>query len=103
MGIKELIGLIEKKYHPQKMKGVSATYQFNLLDEKEGFYIIIDDGEATFCEGQAENPDTIISMSRKNFNKVISRDLNVTTAFLTRKIKVEGNMSLAMKLQGLLG
>lgn len=102
MDISELIGMVKEKYNPQKMEGVSATYQFRLTGEKErALYIVVEEGEATFCEGEAQDPDTTVSLSWENLQKILSRELNVATAFLTRKIRVEGNMSLAMKLQGL--
>lgn len=96
--------MMEEKYNPKRMKGVCATYQFYLTGEKEkALHIVVDDGEAVFYQGEANDPDTTVSMSWENFQKVLSRDLNVMTAFLTKKITVKGNMSLAMKLQGLLG
>lgn len=103
MVIKELIEQLERKYSPTMMKGVTATYQFNIQGEnEEGLYAIIEEGEAIFGEGQAKNPDTTISMSLENLQKILSHELNVTTAFLTKKIKIKGSMSKAMKLQGLL-
>lgn len=103
MVIKDLIERLEKKYNPEKMKGVTATYQFHLTGEDDkSLYVIIEEGEATFCEGEVEDADTTISISLENLKKILSQELNVTTAFLTRKIKVEGSMSKAMKLEGLL-
>ena len=51
-----------------------------------------DDGEA----------DCTIVISMKNFRKLLAGDLNPATAFMMRKIKVEGDRGIAMKLSSLL-
>ena len=44
-----------------------------------------------------------IKMSLENFENMLAGDLNPMTAFMTGKIKVEGDMGVAMKLQSVLG
>ena len=46
--------------------------------------------------------DCTIMISMKNFRKLLAGDLNPATAFMMRKIKVEGDMGIAMKLSSLL-
>ncbi len=46
--------------------------------------------------------DCTILISMKNFKKLVSGDLNPATAFMMRKIKVEGDMGIAMKLSSVL-
>ncbi len=46
--------------------------------------------------------DCTILVSMKNFRKLLAGDLNPTTAFMMRKIKVEGDMGIAMKLTSIL-
>lgn len=105
MDSKVFLENLKRGYNPEKMKGVTATYQFYFKEEEEetGLYVVMEDGEASFYEGETTDPNTTVSMRWDDFKKVLSKDLNVTTAFLTGKIKIKGNMSLAMKLQGLLG
>jgi putative sterol carrier protein len=42
-----------------------------------------------------------IAVSEENFQKLISGDLNPTTAYMTGKLKIKGDMGAAMKLQKL--
>ena len=52
--------------------------------------------------GTYDNPDVTISVSADNLLKMMEGKLNGTTAFMTGKLKVKGNMALAMKLQALM-
>lgn len=104
MSYKESMELVKSKYDSNKMKGVTAVYQFELAGDGGGhFYIEVNDGAAEFMDGQAEDPNITVTMELEDFKKLLDGELNATSAFMTGKIKVKGDMSLAMKLQALLG
>lgn len=44
-----------------------------------------------------------ISVSKEDFDKLMSGDLNPMMAFMGGKLKIEGNMGIAMKLSSLFG
>jgi putative sterol carrier protein len=46
--------------------------------------------------------DTTITMTLANFEKLLAGDLDPTLAFMTGKLKVSGDMGVAMKLSSLL-
>ncbi len=89
---------------PAKMKGVNAVYQFDLSGDDGGvFHVTVADGAATLAEAAHDNPSITISMTADDFAALLDGKLNATSAFMAGKLKVKGDMSLAMKLQGLLG
>lgn len=61
--------------------------------------IVIDGGTISTVDAPA---DCTIKLSLANFEDLIAGELSPTTAFMTGKIKVEGDMSVAMALQSLL-
>ncbi len=61
--------------------------------------IVIDGSSLSTTDGPA---DCTIKLSLSDFEDLISGDLSPTTAFMTGKIKIEGDMSVAMALQSLL-
>lgn len=61
--------------------------------------LVIDGGSVSTVDAPA---DCTIKLSLANFEDLIAGDLSPTTAFMTGKIKVEGDMSVAMALQSLL-
>jgi putative sterol carrier protein len=44
-----------------------------------------------------------VNISQDDFNAILKGELNPMGAFMSGKIKIEGDMGLAMKLQSLLG
>jgi putative sterol carrier protein len=49
----------------------------------------------------AEDADATITASDETFEKIIANDLNPTTAYMTGKLKLKGDLGAAMKLQKL--
>ena len=97
-------GLQEKLSDPGKLKGTTAVYQFELGGDDGGNYFVdIVDGATTVKEGVSDSPSITISMDAGDFKDMIAGSLNPTMAFMSGKLKVKGDMALAMKLQNLLG
>ncbi len=87
---------------PQEMRDKVAASDFDRVmkfDCGEDGVVVINKREVTREDMEA---DCTITLSRKNLEKLVNGKLNPMTAFLTGKIKVKGDMSVAMQLQTLL-
>jgi putative sterol carrier protein len=60
----------------------------------------VEDGAVSVAEG-AEEADCTITASDETFAKIVSGDQNPTTAYMTGKLKIKGDMGAALKLQKL--
>lgn len=89
---------------PNKVAGINATYQFVITGDGGGEWAVkIADGKAEVTEGTSENPNITLTTTAENWLAISNGSLSGQTAFLTGKLKIQGDMSLAMKLQSLLG
>jgi putative sterol carrier protein len=88
------------KAKPDKTAGLNATYQFDLTGES--WTLRIADGAPSVTPGAAQNPNTTLIASTDDWMNIATGKLNPVAAFMQQKLKVKGDMGLAMKLQGLL-
>lgn len=72
------------------------------LDESGTIQMILQDGQVVVDENPSKEPDVTLKLSDSNFSKLLKDDLNTTLAFMTGKLKLDGQMGLAMKLQEIL-
>jgi putative sterol carrier protein len=57
-------------------------------------------GDVSVTEGSGD-ADATISASEENMLRIARRELNPTTAYMTGKLKIKGDMGAALKLQKL--
>lgn len=86
-----------------KLEGVNAKVVFDLSGDNGGAWTLsIDDGNASVAEGAAADAQATIKMSDSDYVAMTNGELNPMMAFMSGKIKVEGDMSTVMKLQSIL-
>ncbi len=89
--------------NPAKTAGMNAAYAFDLSGDDGGaHHIVIKDGKGEAGAGAPENPGVTISMTDGDFVDLATGKLDGTAAFMSGKLKIKGDMGLAMKLQGIL-
>lgn len=93
-----------KVAQPPALKGVTATYQFVFEGEGgDSYYVAFTDGAGVIQKGAAEKPNITITMAAEDFISIQEGKLAAMPAFMSGKIKVKGDITLAMKLQGIMG
>ena len=83
----------------EKTAGMNNSYLFDI--EGAGQWVVaVADGAVTVTEGTGE-ADTTITTSEESFMAIVRGEQNPTTAYMTGKLKIKGDMGAAMKLQKL--
>ncbi len=91
------------RFDASKADGVDASIQFDLSGDNGGLYWLrIADGAATAGEGAIESPKMTLKASADDFATMMSGGLNPMQAFMTGKIKIQGDTGLALKLMPLI-
>ena len=88
---------------PARSAGIVARYQFDLGGDGGGLYhVVVDGGEGSAGAGPVDEPSATISMSAQDFVDMRTGRLDPTIAFVNGRIKIRGDMGMAMKLQSVL-
>lgn len=94
MGVQAIVDQIKPKVE-------SAGFERSVKFDTGGDGVIVIDGATISTADQ--DTDCTIKLSLSDLEDMISGELNPTTAFMTGKIKIEGDMSVAMALSQLIG
>ena len=88
---------------PSKAAGMNAVYNFDIGGDTGGLYnIVVRDGGGRASEGAAPDPNITITVKDEDFVALAQGTMDPAGAFMRGKIKIKGDMGLAMKLQTLL-
>jgi putative sterol carrier protein len=82
-----------------RVAGMRNSYAFD-IDGAGAWTVRVEDGSVRVDEG-AQEADCTISASEETFQQIVSGDQNPTSAYMTGKLKVKGDIGAAMKLQKL--
>ena len=87
---------------PEKAEGIDATVQFDLSGDNGGqYWLKIANKSATAGEGSVENPKMTIKGTADDYAAMAQGTLNPMQAFMSGRIKIQGDMALAMKFMSL--
>ena len=96
---REFFDTLESRVDASKTAGLTSSYLFEI--EGAGTWKVdVADGKVSVTEG-AGDADVTIRTSQETFSALASGEQNPTTAYMTGKLKIEGDMGAALKLQKL--
>lgn len=99
---RELLEMMPRYLNPAVAEGLTATYQFEVSGSEDfTAHLVIADGQATFHEGPAEHPSIIIRTPAEVWLAIARKELDGTSAFLSGKFRIQGDLGLLIKLKTL--
>ncbi|MEL6151101.1 MAG: SCP2 sterol-binding domain-containing protein [Chloroflexota bacterium] len=102
--VKAVFEKMQSQFNPDRAAGVDAVIQVDLTGENEAHYWLkLNDGSLEMSEGQAETANMTLIATAPDFVSIVNGESNAMQAFMSGKLKVKGDMGLAMKLQPIFG
>ena len=96
-----IAGRLERK--PELVEQIGAKYKFEVTGDGGGTWLVdLSEGGGSVSAGDGE-ADCHITVDSADFLAIINGELNGQMAFMSGKLKVQGDMMLAMKLGSILG
>ena len=99
---KQVFDQMPDRLNKDAAKGLNAVYQFDLAGDGGGKWsVAINNEQCAIQEGAHPSPNITISMAAQDYLDMVAGKLNGQMAFMTGKLRIQGDMGLALKLQSL--
>jgi putative sterol carrier protein len=88
----------------QRLASTTATLQFDLIGDEGGSYLLyVEAGRVSGGLGPGEAVDLRLELDVTTWRALNDGTLSAPEAFLRRRLRVQGNFALALKLQLIIG
>ncbi|XP_078033906.1 hydroxysteroid dehydrogenase like 2 isoform X1 [Augochlora pura] len=102
--IEQIFTAIEANLSSDLVSKTGAIFQFNVKGDEAGtWYLDLRTGKGSTGKGEpSQPPDATLTMDSKNFFAMFTGKLNPASAFMMGKLKIQGSLQKAMKLEKLM-
>lgn len=103
--VSQSMATLQKVLSEELVKKVNGVYSFKITDattNSEWYFDLKNKSGKLEAGKYAEKTDCQMTMTAEVFNKMVSGNLKPAAAFMSGKLKIKGNMGLAMKLEKLM-
>ena len=97
--VREFFESVPARIDPERMRGQHAVYRFD-VDGAGTWIVAVDDGSIAVREGN-EDADLVVRATEETFLRLVRGEQNPLTAYMTGKVRVEGDTALALRLRDL--
>ena len=97
--IADLMSKMPGAFLPEKAPGLDAVIQFKFTGEEAGdWYAVIKDGKVEVKQGEHDAPKMTLTADSSDYVKIFTGEIDGMQAFMQGKLKLAGDLNLAMKL-----
>ncbi|MFJ4918934.1 SCP2 sterol-binding domain-containing protein [Streptomyces sp. NPDC088725] len=98
--LREIFGRMREQFRPENAGTLSAVIRWRITGESDAvFETVIDNGHCTVREGPGEDrPRTTFVLRDVDFLRLASGNAGPVTMYLTRKVRITGDLSVAAGL-----
>jgi putative sterol carrier protein len=105
MSVSDLFNSMPGRFQAEKAAGTNMGILFDLSGADGGqWYVNIADGQLNVSQGApTAAPSATVKMTAEDFQAMSTGSLNPMMAFMSGKIKVDGDLNSVMKFQSMVG
>jgi len=97
--LKEGFTNMPQAFRPERAAGVNAVIQFKVTGAEPGNWVItVKDGACTVAEGDTPSPNVTINTPSDVWLKILRRELDGATAFMSGQFTFTGDMGILMQM-----
>jgi putative sterol carrier protein len=97
--VQETFDAMPGRFRSDKASGTNATIQYEISGDGGGTWnAIIKDGSCAVSQGAAASPNLTLQIAAQDWLDMLSGKQSGQMLFMSGKLKVKGDMGLAMKL-----
>jgi putative sterol carrier protein len=90
---------IKTSFIPEKAGGVDTIIQLKFTGSQASeWYLIVKDGRCESIQGSHPSPKMTMTVDADDYIKMAIGEMDATMAFLKGKVKVAGDMTVALKM-----
>lgn len=95
--LKTIFTAMEQRFNSDAAAGVDTVFQYEINDS-EHWYVAVENDSCTVAQGQHSEPTVTLSMDATTLEEVMSGETDGMQAFMSGRIRADGNIMEAMKL-----
>lgn len=100
--LSDIMANLPQAFVSSKAAGLNAVIQFRFTGEGGGDWAVsIKDQKVDVHEGAVEKPNLTLTMAAKDGLSLLTGKLDGTSAYMYGKLKIQGDMGLAMRFEQL--
>jgi putative sterol carrier protein len=100
--VKEIFEAMPSSFNKDAAQGLDAVYQFDLSGDGGGkWYVVVRNETCDVQEGTHASPNVTISMVANDYLDMINGKANGQMLFMTGRLRVSGDLGLAIRMQSL--
>ena len=89
---------MQKTFDPAAAAGWNCTIEMDITGDQK-YHIIIKDQKCDLADGPADKADLTLTVSKEDWLAICNGQLNAVAAFMSGKLKSQGDMAHLMKIQ----
>ncbi|MEH6628331.1 MAG: SCP2 sterol-binding domain-containing protein [Motiliproteus sp.] len=98
--VEEVMNKLVAKFQPEAAADMDAVFQINIEDDQP-YSVAVKNRQCAITKGEHPDPSVTLIMDSETFVDIIYGDLGGTFAFMSGRLRAEGDVMLATKLSGL--